>query len=155
MLKIDHVFGTSDSGFTLDPSELTGDINVDSRSAYVNQFVGGRLATLDADGYIKLADGATDEFVEGFIINDAAGYEFENTPAIASGKLPLLCGGGLVETDQVVEDNIKAGDKLYIGTGANAGLLTKVDPTGNGTGIVFAIARGANSASNKTVKVQF
>lgn len=154
MLKIDHVFGTADSSFALDPSQLTGDINVDSRSAYVTKFVGGRLATLGADGYIKLADGATNEFAEGFIINDAAGYFMENTPALASGVVSVLVGGGVVYTDQIVETNVVAGDKLYAGTGNNVGILTKTNPHAT-KGAVVAIARSANSATDKTVRVRF
>jgi len=153
MLNILYIYGAKDSDFEINPSNLAGDLGTVRASAAIQALKGGRLATIGADGYVKLA--VNGDSKAGFIINDAAGYEFENTPAIASGKLPLLCGGGLVETDQVVEDNIKAGDKLYIGTGANTGLLTKVDPTKDKTGTVFAIARGTNSASNKTVKVQF
>lgn len=153
MLNILYIYGTKDSDFEINPSNLAGDLGTVRASTAIQALKGGRLATIGADGYVKLAvDG---DSKAGFIINDAAGYEFENAPAIASGKLTLLVAGGLVETDQVVEDNIKAGDKLYIGTGGNAGLLTKVDPTAGKTGTVFAIARGTNSASNKTVKVQF
>jgi hypothetical protein len=154
MLKIDHVFGTADSGFVLDKSKLTGDVAVDSRNGYVAGLVGGRVATTDANGNVKLCDGKT-EFAEGFIINDASGYFMENTPALASGIVTVLVGGGVCNTDQVVEENIVSGDKLYVGTSDNVGLLTKVDPTGDGSGTVFAIARSGNSAADKTVKVRF
>jgi hypothetical protein len=154
MLKISHVFGAADSGFKLDPSELTGDINVDSKSAYVTALVAGRVAAIGADGYIKLCDGlgANGETPEGFIINDAAGYFMENTPALASGVVTVLVGGGVASTDQVVDTDITSGDKLYVGTGANIGLLTTTAPAG---ATVFAVARTSNSASDKTVQVRF
>ena len=155
MLKIDYIFGASDNGFPLDKSKLTGDVAVDSKSEYVSSLVAGKVAALDGNGNIKLCDGASD-FAEGFIINDASGYFMENTPALASGVVPVLVGGGICETDQVVETDIKPGDKLYVGTGDNAGLLTKNDPTGDDkNGQVFAIARSGNSAANQTIKVRF
>jgi len=149
MLNIKGVFGGSDNGFTLDGSKLTGDVAEDSRSEYVGQFVGGRLASIGSDGFIKLTEGDKD-YAEGFIINDASGYFMENTPALASGIVTVLCGGGVVLTDQVVEEDIAAGDKLYAGKEGNAGLVTKTE-----TGSAIGVARTGNSASDKTIELRF
>ena len=147
MLKIIYTYGGTDS-LDLNQSNLTGDATVDRNSDYVRGLVAGRLVQLDADGKVELADGS--KFVEGFIINDASGYEFENIPALASGKVPVITGGGVVVTDQVEEDDIVIGDALYVKAG---GLLTKTKPSE--TSVVFAYARTSNSASDKSLTVRF
>ena len=148
MLNILYINGSRDSEFEINPAHLVGGIGAVRASANIQKLKAGRVATVGADGYVKVA-GDDDAQFAGFIINDAAGYEFENTPAIASGKLPLLIGGGLVETDQVKETDIKPGDQLYIG---DNGVLTKTKGTLKN---VFGLARSANSAANKLVRVQF
>ena len=150
MLKIKAVYGGTDNGFTLDPSKLTGDIAKDANSDYVKSLVGGKLACIGSDGFIKLAESS--DVVEGFIVNDASGYFMENTPALASGIVTVLCGGGVVLSDQVVEDDIKSGDKLYAGTGDNKGLLTKSGAEG---AAVIGVARTGNNSSDKTVELRF
>lgn len=148
MLKIINSYGGTDSTVKLDQTGLTGDVTVDRNSDYVRSLVGGRVVTLDASGSVQLAEDT--DFVEGFIVNDASGYEFENIPALASGIVTILTGGGVVITDQVVESNVVVGDKLY----AKGGMLSKV-PTDASTAIVFGYARTANSASDKSLTVRF
>jgi len=152
MLKIWHIYGAADSTLELNPAELTGDWKTDVASAYVLKFVAGRVAKVGTDGYIALA--LNTDIVEGPIVNDASGYTMENTPALASGKVTILAGGCLVETDQVVDNNLAPGDVLYPApTGANAGKLTKTN-TG-GSSISCAIVRRGNSASDLTTLVRF
>lgn len=147
MLKIKYIFGAIDGTVDLDPALLVGDVSAFQANATVQGLKGGRLATIGSDGYARLAvDG---DLFAGFIVNDAAGYSFENVPALGSGKLPILIGGGVVETDQVIQDDIAPGDELWIGAD---GKLTNVDPT---TGPAIAIARSGNSAADLTITVQF
>lgn len=155
MLKIWHIYGAADSTLELDPAELSGDWKTDVASAYVLQFVAGRVAKVGTDGYIALA--LPTDIVEGPIVNDASGYTMENTPALASGKVTILAGGCLVETDQVVDSDLAPGDVLYPAPAglskANAGKLTKTN-TG-GSSVPCAIVRRGNSSSDLTTLVRF
>lgn len=147
MLKIHYVNGSIDNEFDINPAITSGSIG--EYQTAVSGFVAGRLATVGTDGYVRIAVEG-EAFGVGFIVNDAAGYSYENIPALASGKLPLMIGGGLATTDQVVEGTIKAGDKLYV---VDGGLLSKVAPSADAT--PFGLARSANSPTDKSVKVYF
>lgn len=119
----------------LDKTGFTGDVATDAQLASVTSLVAGRLATLGANG-VALADAAEGHVFAGFIINDAAGYFMENKPALASGLVPLSIGIQVVVTDQIVStETFAIGDKLYIGSGANAGKVTKTPPTGAGANV--------------------
>lgn len=145
MLKILYIQGTIDGTFPLDPTELTGDAVADRSLAYVTKFKAGSIVKIGADGYIALA--ADKDLGVGILVNDAAGYDFENIPALASGMAPAIIGGCVVETDNVADTDLTAGIPLYV----VAGVLQKTDP---GTGIPVALTRSANSASDKTVRIQ-
>ena len=149
MLKIKYISGSIDGTLPLDPSKLTGDLSTDRASDYIRGLRAGRLVTIDTNGYVTLAeDGALFYAV---LVNDAFGGEFENVPALASGHVAALIHGCVIETDEVVEDSIVPGDKLYIGTGTNAGMLTKTAPATDSKPV--AVARTANSTTDKTVEV--
>jgi len=150
MLNVLYKNGAIDGNtFELDKAIYEGqDPMVASLNETVLSLKGGRLATIGADGYVTLA---TDGNVLGVIVNDASGVPLFNKPALGSGKVPLMFGGGLIETEQVVEATIVAGDKLYCG--AN-GVWTKVDPTTDGSGTVYGVAVSSNSATDKTLKIQ-
>jgi len=149
MLKIQYVNGSVDGTLALDPSQLTGDLSTDRNSAYVRQFESGKMVTFDSNGYAKLAvDG---DLGAGPLVLDAYGADFENVPALASGVMSYMIGGGVAYTDHVVDTNIVPGDALYLATGADAGKLTKTA----GTGPAVGVARSANSASDATVLVHF
>jgi hypothetical protein len=150
MLKILYKNGALDSEFKLPENK----INLDERSfvqdGLIKSLIAGRLVTVDGNANVKLADGASD-IPLGVLVNDAAGYVYENVPALASGRCPAMQGGGLIVTDQVVEDNIVPGDKLYCGTGANNGMFTKTSPVDGA--MVVGIAREANSTADKSLKI--
>ena len=94
MLKILYIQGTIDGTFPLDPTELTGDAVADRSLAYVTKFKAGSIVKIGADGYIALA--ADKDLGVGILVNDAAGYDFENIPALASGMAPAIIGGCVV-----------------------------------------------------------
>ena len=165
MLTIHYVNGSQDSLFTLDPAKTALELSAFKADATIAALTAGKLATVDANGYVALAeDGA---YGAGFIINDVAGYDYENAPAYASGKVPLVIGGGLVSTDALVDTDVAAADLLYISTAGNAGKLTNVRPAdltltegapntvANESSTPFGLARTANSADDLTVMVQF
>lgn len=58
--------------------------------------LGGMVAKYSASYEVDISD---NHKVAGIFINDAAGSPFENTPAVASGKCPILNSMGSYETD--------------------------------------------------------
>ena len=150
MMRIIYTFGELDGTFPLDPAQVTGDLAVDSTNTYLLSLMEGKIVALDNNGNVKLAeDGDLDI---GMLVQNALGNPYENTPAIASGFVAVAAGGGVFETDQVVESDIKPADLLYIGVDDNKGLLTKTKP--NDDSAPVAVARTANSAEDKTVRVK-
>jgi len=140
------------ASFDLDQTGLTGDTEADSKLAYIQSLKGGRLAAIGANG-VKLADGATDTPL-GFIINDAEGYFYENKPALASGKVPLTVGDQIVVTDQIDTSEVFAkGDKLYAGTGAKVGLVTKTAPAAGAKVIGIATSTASAASPELTIVV--
>lgn len=161
MLKVLYKNGSIDGNtFELDPALYEGlDPMESALGDLVMSLVGGKLATIGADGFVALA--VAEGNINGVIVNDASGVPLFNKPAMASGKVPLMFGGGLIITDQVVEDNIVAGAKLYCGSGVSAGLWTSaqtdVSVAQDGSdmvGDVIGIAMSSNSATDKTLKIQ-
>jgi len=132
----------------LDQSAWTGDIEADA--ATLASFKSGRVAGVNtANGKAALADGAAAGTVKqiGFIINDANGYFYENKPALASGKLAVTHGACVVSTDQLKSGvSFTAGQLVYVGTGADAGLIVSAQPTGaTAIGIALTSASGAGA----------
>lgn len=149
MLKRKFDFGAVDSGFPINPALLALALTDFQAHADVTKLKAGKLACIGSDGNVRLAEQDDAQFA-GFIVNDVAGYGFENVPAYASGLCPLMVGGGVVDTDQVVEDDLASGDKLFIA----AGMLTKVDPGTDST--PFAVVKVGNAGNtDKTVEIQF
>lgn len=148
MLKILHK--GFQANLPLDPAALTGDVEADSASAYIQGLKGGRLVTVVKHG-VNLCDGETEEII-GFLVNDAAGYFYENKPALASGLVAVSVGNQLVVTDQIdTTETFGAGDKLYAGKGAKAGLITKTQPA---AGVAaYALALSSASAANPELQL--
>ena len=155
MLRILYVYGAQDTTLPLDQTSFTGDPMVDRLLTYIQNLDAGCCVQQDTSGYIALADGSRATYyrgIEGVIINDAAGNEFENWPALASGLVPVVTLG-LIETDKVVETNITYGTILYAGTSTNVGLFTSTAPQ-SGVLVPAGVARSANSASDKTTRIR-
>jgi len=124
----------------MDQTGFTGVIQTDVQLAVVQKMVGGRVAALNSSGVATLADGLGTSGLEalGFIINDAAGYFFENVPAVASGMIALVMGPAYLVSDQIDPSLTYAvGDRLYVGTGAKVGLIV------NGLTVAQAATEGA------------
>jgi len=151
MLNVLYKNGSIDGNtFELNPELYIGKDPLEaSLDETILSLEGGKLATIGSDGYVKLA---TNGNVMGIIVNDAAGVPLFNKPALASGKVPLMFGGGLIETDQVVEKDIVPGTPLYC---SDNGKWTKVDPTGeDANGVVIGVAVSSNSDTSPTLKIQ-
>jgi hypothetical protein len=80
----------------------------------------GGMAAMMVDSYVvNIADdrsvpaSADTPLVIGFFLNDAAGMAFENTPAVASGKITVMTGPGSYETD-LYETVLESGAALTI-----------------------------------------
>jgi len=116
-----------------------------------NGALGGMVAKLTGDYEVGISDSADNVF--GFFLNDAAGNPFENTPAVASGKVTVMTGpGGEYETDlyeTVNEDNSALATAWSAAIGlplyaSDFGLLT-TENTGSG---VVGIVTKTPSANN-------
>lgn len=131
----------------LNTSGLTGDAVVDSTSGYIMGLVAGRFVALTAQG-VALADSNTPMRPLGFLLNDTAGYFYENKPALASGLVSVTRGAeNVCITDQIDTTlTFNVGDLLYVGTGSKAGLLTNVAPTGQGANPIV-IGQASSPAS--------
>lgn len=138
----------------LDATQLTGDNAVDSVSPYIQGLKAGRFVTLGENG-VRLADGGSDSIL-GSLRSDAAGRPWDNQPALASGKIAVEIAAFVAESDQLVDgETYAAGTPLYVGTWANAGLVTDVAPNpidySQGFIGVAGTARAAGSTSVQIV----
>jgi hypothetical protein len=75
---------------------------------------------LDDDGYIKFLE-TTDSVYQGFLFSDAAASYLYPNSAIASGLVPVVTGGGLLDLDAnyffgAAVGAIVAGAPLFIGS---------------------------------------
>lgn len=83
--------------------------------------LGGMFAAMSGNYEVSIAD---DNTVSGhpqpigIFLNDAAGVAYENTPAIASGKLTVMTGPGSYETD--LYETVKEDDTALAVAWANA-----------------------------------
>lgn len=150
MLNRLHQFGAVISEFNLPEDKLALPLEEFRSDPEIVALKAGKVVVAGRDNAPVLATDLDAQFA-GFLVNDVAGYSFENVPAYASGLAPVMQGGGLVETDQVVEETIQPGDKLWLA----AGMLTNVDPATTPATAPFALARSSNSATDKTLLVQF
>ena len=95
--------------------------------------LGGSVAACSGDDY-KAFPCDVDAMPIGLFVNDAAGAAFENSPAVASGKVAVIKGMASVEVDVYETRNAadsadltySVGDKLY---SSAQGLLTNEEST--------------------------
>lgn len=117
----------------LDQAGFTSDPDANAKLAYVVGLKAGAPVAVDGDGYVQLADGDTANAplsnVIGFLINDAAGEDWENRPAMASKQVAVAVGNARLVSDQIADVTFNEGDLLYAGTGADVGKITNVPPS--------------------------
>jgi hypothetical protein len=147
MLRVLYVSGNYDASFTIPQDKLGLTVIEFQQDSLIASLKAGRLVTVDSNGDVALADKGTRAL--GVLNLDAAGYAFENVPALASGKVTVIINGSVIETDEVVEDNIAPGDALYVG---DDGQFTKTQPFSDSA--IVGYARSANSAADKTTRIQ-
>lgn len=103
--------------------------------------LGGSVAAVDSEDY-TVVPGTADLPPVGLFVNDAAGAAFENSPAVASGKIPVMKGQASVEVDVYETRNAaddadltySVGDLLY--SSAQGFLTNEVSADGTVIGIV-------------------
>ena len=108
--------------------------------------LGGMVAAYSGNYEVDISSQHT---YAGVFINDAAGSPFENTPAVASGKCPIVMGRGSYETDiyetrneaDLADVTYAAGNLLYV---SDFGLLT----TENTGSPIIGIVSKAPSATD-------
>ena len=142
-----------------DQTGFTGNLQSDLALAVVTKMVAGRIVgintvtTTGAIGYAGLGDGlVTSPYAVplGVLINDAAGYFFENPAAYASGMVAIIKGPAMIITDQWnVGDTFTPGVEVYCGTHGNSslGLFTATGTPGTNVQVGTAMnspAAGGN-----------
>ena len=133
----------SPDGFTqANPAKVTDPAAKSTTLATVTKVgvLGGSVAFTRGDvgnNYIGGPDIVTDEAptcrVLGIFLNDSLGNAFENTPGVASGRAPYVCGSGSCVGVSIYETKVQTGgftaityavgDRLYASVN---GLLTNV-----------------------------
>ncbi|CAK0772440.1 hypothetical protein CCP3SC15_4570002 [Gammaproteobacteria bacterium] len=120
-------------GLDLPSANLTGVVEKDIQLSEIKALKAGRFLAIDqTTKQATLADGdeTLGKIPLGFIVNDAVGLFFENTPALASMQVPFTFGNCIVISDQIASGvTILASQLLYCGTGAQAGMITNVPPS--------------------------
>lgn len=136
--------------YPIDAEKIILDPIAFAQDPYVISMKPGIVVTIGAEGHLKPAGTSADEVPLGFLVNDVAGYANQNVNARASSAGAVLVGNGnLIVTDNVKEDNITTGEKLYVDDAT--GQLTKTKGT---LTTPVAVAVSENSATNKALVIQ-
>lgn len=118
--------------------------------------LGGSVAAVDpAAGDYTVVPGTDGLMPVGLFVNDAAGPAFENSPAVASGKVAVMKGQASVEVDVYETRNAAddaeltyaVGDKLYASA---QGLLTNEE---SAEGTVIGVVTKAPSTASPTLGI--
>lgn len=145
-----HYSGSYTYSYDINPAHITGDVEIDVQNEEIKKLQAGAFITINQQGYAELADGATAVHAKAIRVSATRSF-FTNSPAIASSKVTAIGAPAVIETIQVKEDDIKPGDALYVGTGADKGILTKTKGTST---LLAGYALSANSSADKTLKVE-
>lgn len=153
MLKELFVSGSYDGTLTI-PSTKLDMIETDFvADTFIRSLKAGTLISVDTAGDVALANGDA----LGVLLKDAAGEAHANIPALASGRVTAIVGGCLIETDEVVEEDIVPGDKLYAVNGQFSKFPAVAADLASSPVILgsqpVALARSANSTTDKTLLI--
>lgn len=136
--------------YDINPAWITGDVEVDLANTEIRKLQPGVFITIDNKGHAVLADGATAVHAKAVVVAATRGF-YTNAPAVGSKKVTAIGAPAVIETVQVKETDIAAGDALYVGTGSDVGLLTK---TKGSSTLLAGYALTGNSATDKAVTVE-
>lgn len=142
--------GTYAVSLPINPDWFKGNIEEDCRGEELSNFQVGVFVTIGEDGYAKLADGAT-AIAPKALVQAAQGYLWENMPTLASKKIAAIGAPCMIRTQQVVENNIKPGTPIYLGTGDKAGMCTSTKGTST---CLLGICVEGNSADDETITIE-
>lgn len=142
----------------LDTTSFNGDVEHDSKLTYIQNLAAGCVAGIATTGKVQLADGdpSANILPLGFIVNDAAGFFFMNKPAVASKELAITHSPCMISTDKVkAGQSFTPGQKVYCGTGADAGLVVNTAPAGTarplGIALSDVVAQGSVTSGSLSV----
>ncbi len=121
-------------------------------TTYLLSLVDGKIVSVDTDGTMKLADGATDTPF-GMIVRGFTEFDLGSNTTAGDQGIDVMVGTAIVIIDQIAAVTIAEGDKLYVGTGANAGLITNVSPGANAVVLGIAISSASPTAKNLKMKL--
>lgn len=150
------LYSLAASGFTrpntaTEAGRALGRISADAPAGVM----GGMFASMSGNYEVNISDNNGVSGVPepiGVFLNDAAGSAYENTPAVASGKVTVMTGPGSYETDlyeTVKEDDTALavawanalGDPLYV---SDFGLLTTENTGSRVVGYVTKVPTADN-----------
>lgn len=124
-------------------------INPDILDADKAKLKAGVGVAIDNNGFVTVCTDNSSSYLQGFLVNDATWESCVNVATDAlEGSLAVIAGGGLFATDNVVEDDIRPGDLLYLDAD---GVITKA----SGNGEAFGVAKTGNNTTDKTIVVRF
>ena len=120
-----------DAGFTKVNAGINATVGVNTPMGAL----GGMVAMYTADYTVGIGDGSGT--AAGLFLNNAAGAAFENSPAVASGKVTVIKANASVEVDVYADDvpGLAIGDALYsdgdgfltgAASGEIVGIITKL-----------------------------
>lgn len=140
--------------FTLDnisgvPNTTQSAANTTIDATTSRGLLAGSMVAMKGSRVIGACDGSSERPL-GLLLNDVAGNANENTPAVASGKGPYVCGGGNeveldvyeTHTSAGVAQTYAAGDLVYC---SENGLISKEDL---GSQLVVGIVKKVPTASD-------
>lgn len=151
VLKLRHAFAYT-TMVALKAAEVAAKLaNLSAPNTYIDALQQGVPVGIDAEGNAVVADGATPGSVLGLCVTGAMDNQMANLGQLANKQITIVRGPTLIETDNLVAAvEYIPGDKLYAGTGANLGKLTKTQPS-NGERALAVITQGRAAAGTGTV----